>query len=95
MRKPASPTRVLTVASYAVCMVWAGMGVLIALRSLGAMVLGHRHASGPPDWIFGFGCTLSVLVVGVVWTRYRRGELDEYDIRRHRDGARSSGARPT
>ena len=88
MRKPASPTRFLTVACYGVWMVRTGMGALVVLHSLGSMLLRNRHMSGPPDWIFALAGALSALTVVVVWVQYRRGELDEYDHRRRRAGRR-------
>ena len=79
MRKPASFPQFLLAAGYAVWTVQVAAGGLIVLHSLGAMLLGDRTASAPPEWILLVDAVLSVLVVAIVWVQYRRGELDTYD----------------
>ena len=92
MRKPATFKRFLLVTCYSVGVTQVVMLGLLALYYTGLKVFrvygpysgSPSYGGEPPLWFFVAIALLAVVAVVFTWVMYRRGELDEYEVRRRR-----------
>ena len=85
MRRPATFSRFVMAACYGVGVVQLAACGLIALMVLGStLATASKSGFDVPAWLLPLDAALSLAAVAGVWVAYRRGDLDEVEVRRHR-----------
>lgn len=77
---------------YAVGVVQLATAGFLSLYVLGdVFATASKGGSGLPAWLFPLDLVLSVVAVIAMAVAYQRGDLDQYEVRRHRQPRDVSG----
>ena len=89
MRRPATFSRFALAACYAVGVVQVAASGLVVLIVFGSTLLtASKSGFQVPAWLLPLDLGLSVAAVVGMWVAYQRGDLDEVEVRRHRQRRR-------